>query len=338
MPKLPAISFFLLLALTTPNAVAAGDDSPNPKKREFLFTYGTTITKLKPGQKARIWLPIPPTTQVQKTQVLLKKLPGKVQRTRDKTFGNSFYYIEAKANADGRIPLAVSYRIRRSEVIGDKDNVPEQDIKRFLQANRFVPVKGKPLSLLPKDKQLPANQMKLGQELFRIVNKHMKYSKKGKGWGRGDAVWACDSGYGNCTDFHSLFISLSRSQGVPAKFEIGFALPEKRGNGAIKGYHCWAYFQPKGHGWIPVDISQANQAKEKDPKLAQYLFGNLTENRVTFSVGRDLVLEPKQSGSPLNYFIYPHVEVDGEPYDRERVISQFFFQDLEKGAVRKPKN
>jgi hypothetical protein len=54
----------------------------------------------------------------------------------------------------------------------------------------------------------------------------------------------------------------------------------------------------------------------------------LTENRVTFSTGRDLVLEPPQSGPPLNFFIAPYVEVGGKPYASEKVILAVQFEDL----------
>jgi transglutaminase-like putative cysteine protease len=153
----------------------------------------------------------------------------------------------------------------------------------------------------------------------------MRYSKEGTGWGRGDSDWACDSGYGNCTDFHSMFISLARAQKIPAKFEIGFPLPEKRGSGEVAGYHCWAKFKPKGKDWIPVDISEAN----KNPKMRDYYFGNLTEDRVTFSLGRDINLVPKQDGEPLNFFVYPYVEVDGKAYPADKVRRKFTFKDVE---------
>jgi transglutaminase-like putative cysteine protease len=152
----------------------------------------------------------------------------------------------------------------------------------------------------------------------------MEYKKEGKGWGRGDAEWACDSRFGNCTDFHSLFISLARSEKIPAKFEIGFPLPPQRGKGEIPGYHCWAWFLPDGKGWVPVDISEAN----RNPKMRDYYFGNLTENRVTFSTGRDINLLPAQDGPPLNYFIYPYVEVGGRPYPADKVERQFSYEDV----------
>ena len=75
-------------------------------------------------------------------------------------------------------------------------------------------------------------------------------------------------------------------------------------------------------GWIPVDISEAWQAKEK----RDYFFGSVDANRVQFSTGRDITLSPKQDGPELNYFVYPYVEVDGRPYDK--LEKRFTFEKL----------
>jgi transglutaminase-like putative cysteine protease len=101
-------------------------------------------------------------------------------------------------------------------------------------------------------------------------------------------------------------MSLARAKGIPARFVIGFPLSAK--DGQVKGYHCWAEFYVKGRGWIPVDASDAS--KSSDTVVREALFGNLDPNRVQFTVGRDLVLEPK-TAQPLNYFIYPHAEAGG---------------------------
>ena len=76
----------------------------------------------------------------------------------------------------------------------------------------------------------------------------MKYSKEGKGWGQGDSVWACDSKFGNCTDFHSLFISLARGNKIPAKFEMGFPIPPKRGEGADRRLPLLGLVHARGQG------------------------------------------------------------------------------------------
>jgi hypothetical protein len=53
----------------------------------------------------------------------------------------------------------------------------------------------------------------------------------------------------------------------------------------------------------------------------------LTEDRVTFTTGRDLVLAPKQDGEPLNFFIYPYVEVGGKVYPQEKIERKWSYQD-----------
>jgi hypothetical protein len=109
--------------------------------------------------------------------------------------------------------------------------------------------------------------------------------------------------------------------GIPAKFEIGFPIPGDRGQGEIGGYHCWAEFYLAGYGWVPVDASEAR----KHPEKREYFFGAHDENRVQLSVGRDIILNPAQKGAALNYFVYPYVEVNGEPF--QKVSKAFSFKD-----------
>src|SRR5260370_11004691 len=163
-----------------------------------------------------------------------------------------------------------------------------------------------------------------GRLFQEVVLGQMKYSKEGIGWGRGDADWACDSGRGNCSDFHSLFMAMARWQKIPAVFEIGFPLPAKSGEGEIPGYHCWAYFQAKEKEWTPVDISEASKA----PDRREYYFGHLSADRILFSRGRDIDLVPKQAGWPLNFFVHPYVEVDGKAWDR--VEKRYGYRDAAK--------
>ncbi len=147
------------------------------------------------------------------------------------------------------------------------------------------------------------------------------YQRTSPKLGEGDVAFVCDFRKGNCSDFHSYLISLARSLGIPAYLEFGFALagiplpsplPKE---GKIGGYHCWTWLYDEQVGWFPVDASDARrwvdagQADKKD-----YLFGNLVLERsaVALSRGRDIQLEPRQKGGPLNYFVYPYGEADGQ--------------------------
>jgi transglutaminase-like putative cysteine protease len=317
-----ALTVASFLAITAASSASAEEEL---KARQFLFTYQATVTGLEPGKSARLWLPVPPTNEEQEAALITKDLPTNFTIGSEPKYGNRMLYAELPANSAGTIEVAVTYRIDRKEVAADDQHKASdlENLRLFLQPDAKVPVGGKPLELL-EGRDLPKDELQVGRVLYDVVNGHMRYSKEGIGWGQGDAVWACDSKYGNCSDFHSLFISLARAQAIPAKFEMGFPLPAERGEGEIPGYHCWAKFKPAGRGWVPVDISEAN----KEPKLRDYYFGHLSENRVAFSVGRDLTLVPKQDGPPLNFFIYPYVEVDGVPHPAEKVQRRFTYRDV----------
>ena len=311
----------LILGLVGLIAVPWVNAEPAPPARTFDFTYAATITGLRPSQRAQIWLPVPASDREQDGKLVTQELPGSHRFTQEARFGNHLAYIEASADRDGRIPLRLVYKVTRRETGEQADG---QDASAWLTADTLVPVGGKAVELL-RGKELPRDSMQLARLLYNIVDDHLQYRKDKPGWGRGDSEWACQSGFGNCTDFHSLFIALARSQKVPARFEIGFAIPAEHGSGKVAGYHCWARCKPAGHGWVPVDISEANV----EPARRDYLFGHLDENRVMFSIGRDLILEPKQSGPPVNFLVYPYVEIDGQPWPADRIERAFSWVDVE---------
>jgi transglutaminase-like putative cysteine protease len=152
----------------------------------------------------------------------------------------------------------------------------------------------------------------------------MKYDKTVPGWGRGDTVRACLLGTGNCTDFHSLFISMAHAAEIPARFKIGLTVPAEE-QGEIPGYHCWAEFYEEGRGWRPVDASEA----WKHPERKEVYFGNFDTNKFLISVGRDINLVPRQSRPPVNILFYPYVEVDGKEWNG--VKTSFQFKNLPAG-------
>ncbi len=318
-------SFPLLAAallIFTASAHAAAD---KPKAREFLFTYQSTITGLSADQTARIWIPVPPSNDEQTVTETERSIPGAVEVAEDPKYHNRIFSTSAKADSKGAIALSIVFRVLRQEVLASNAPAtqPSEADGIYLLANMRVPVGGKALRLI-ENKNLPREPLQRARVLYDVVADHMTYRKDKPGYGNGDSDWACDSGFGNCTDFHSLFISLARSQQIPAKFEMGFPLPPERGQGIIPGYHCWSKFKAQGHDWIPVDISEAS----KHPDLREYYFGNLTEDRIMFSTGRDLILVPKQTAAPLNFFIYPYVEVESKPLPSDKIKNTFRYQDL----------
>ena len=179
--------------------------------------------------------------------------------------------------------------------------VPHVELARFLEPDRLVPITGVPAQLAEQETKDAITPLEKAKDIYEYVFRTMKYDKSGTGWGHGDTLWACDAKHGNCTDFHSVFISMARAEKIPARFQIGFPLPADKHSAEIPGYHCWADFYLDSVGWVPVDIWEAWKHQEKH----DYFFGAHDVNRMQFTQGRDLKLAPAQEGPPLNYFIYP---------------------------------
>lgn len=313
----------------------AGKDST--AQRRFEFFYGATVTGVPPGARVKIWVPLAKDNRFQQVEIKQMTLPVEGRIHTDPQYGNRILFLEMQAPGGGNIAFRISYDVVRSEgkTLGRLTESDRKNVELFLKPNAKVPVDGKPVEVFEKYRkekglELTDDRIRSGRVLYDFVEEHMAYDKSKPGYGNGDAVWACDSRTGNCTDFHSLFISVSRARGIPARFQIGFPLPEKRGAGRIGGYHCWAEFLDEKQGWVPVDISEADKA----PGKKDYYFGHLSENRIQFTTGRDLILVPRQNSPPLNYFVYPHVEVDGKEINKDQVRLDFRYRDYPADSAK----
>ena len=206
--------------------------------RRFQFTYAGKITDLEPDTAASIRLPVAQDTHNQKILNREVNVPGRHEVNKENNFGNLILHFNANADVNGEIPFEVIYTVERSEHrIGNEELLDEHANEQFTKASSLVPIDA---GLLAKilDANIVDDELGRGRQLYNAVNDHMKYDKPaGEAWGRGDANWACDNGFGNSTDFHSLFIASCRELNIPARFEIGFPLPPERGDGEIAGYH-----------------------------------------------------------------------------------------------------
>ena len=306
--------FFVVLSL-------AAQDS-----RHFTFHYSFTVKNLSAGEQVRVWIPAAQSDSYQEVKIISAKGDLPLKKTSESKYGNQIYYAET-TSAQPELHFDIEYEVVRRERVALGQNAPHvipaslspQEKQQDLQPDVLVPVTGLPADLAAKVTQGKTSSLDKAHAIYDYVFTTLSYDKTGSGWGRGDVLYACDAKKGNCTDFHSLFIAMARSQGIPARFEIGFPLPPGQHSAEIAGYHCWSDFYLEGGGWIPVDISEA----WKHPEKRNYFFGSHDVNRVQFSLGRDLRLSPPQDGKPLNYFVYPYVEVDGREYPNVSLAFSF---------------
>jgi transglutaminase-like putative cysteine protease len=311
---------------------------PAKSQRSFTFTYQVHVPTDANAKITHLWIPLPQNDAYQSVSDL--KIESAVPHTEghDLEYKNPFaVFNPTPAQAAAGFDVTLTFHATRREHVVDIHSPalqaaaatpPANDplMKRYLEPDKLVPLNGTIAELAKQQTAGDTTALQKARHIYEYVVATMRYDKSGEGWGHGDAVWACTSKRGNCTDFHSLFIGMMRSVGIPARFEIGFPLPEGKSEGDIPGYHCWAEFYLDGAGWIPVDASEA----WKHPEKHDYFFGAHDVNRVFFTYGRDITLSSQQKGAPLNYFIYPYAEADGQPV--KDLTTHFSSRDISSPA------
>lgn len=276
----------------------------------FEFQYEVTLPELK--ESAKMWIPIPQSDRFQKVELVSLEAPVAYQILEERKFGNSILYLKFSPE-HSKEKVKILYKVEREE---KKPYEQNSSPERYLEPSLLMPV-GNRFEILADsiigDKRNGGTIMQ-ARALYDYIIDNMRYMKWGD-YGKGDAVYACDALTGNCTEFHSLFISLARSAGIPSRFAVGASIPSERDSGGIDGYHCWAEFYAEGKWW-PVDISEAN----KYTALATYYFGRHPANRIEFSRGRDLIVDPGPRSGPINFLAYPVIEMGEIP-----VLADTFF-------------
>jgi len=298
--------------------------------RHFTFHYAFTVKNVPEGQRVRIWFPAAHSDAYQDVKVVSATGDLSLKRTKENRFGNEIYHAASAKSKAGDLHFSVDYDVVRRErlTLGiarprlQDASLSKKEQQQNLAPDKLVPITGLPAELALKVTSSKSATLDKARAIYDYVFDNMRYDKTGTGWGHGDVLYACDAKKGNCTDFHSLFIAMARSQSIPARFEIGFPLPPDKHASEISGYHCWAEFFDPHNAWVPVDISEA----WKHPVKKDYFFGAHDADRMQFSMGRDLKLNPPQAGEPLNYFVYPYVEVEGKSYPN--VSNEFSFADV----------
>lgn len=292
----------------------AGDEP-----RSLNFTYTCYLTNISKGAALLdVWIPVPISDDRQ-TVKLLSVNGKKGTFNNDIKYGNKLYYIRyypQKEELADTIKITFTYEltIREKSVPEAKQLASLEKVKPgdgmnvYLAPNRLIPLGG-PITELKNSMQLPEQPILAARKVYDNLITRMVYNYQAPGAGLGDAVWACSSKTGDCSDYHSVFIGICRASGIPADHEFGFPLRPNQPNRMVKYWHCWAKFWVQGPGWITIDASEA----DKHPESKEYLFGTLSNDYLTISHGRDVILEPAQKGEPLNIFADPYAEVDGQP-------------------------
>src|SRR5205823_11220742 len=192
-------------------------------------------------------MPAPQTTTVQKIEQL--EFEPKARLAREPKYGNQIAYWDL-ANPPSSLELRMKFVCARQEIRMDlerlkADGVDAQDaFSVYKKPDRLVVVDYEIRKISGEVVAGKTGTVEKARAIYDYVLARMTYDKNHAGWGEGSTRHACETGKGNCTDFHALFNSLCRAEGIASGFEIGLYLPYQRKKvEPLGGYHCWALFR-----------------------------------------------------------------------------------------------
>jgi transglutaminase-like putative cysteine protease len=269
--------------------------------------------------------------------------PHRVERDSE---GSKVLYVEATTPKEKELKIVETFIVTRNEVRMNVDPrqarpLTEADRAKFaahLMANKHVEIDDEVRKLAQEIVGQETNPVLAAHKLYDWVLHNVDYwvkdPKNKKASPVGSSTYCLTFRTGNCTDFEALWTSLARAAGIPSRIVYGsFFKPDLDGVDADQSYHCWATFYAPGLGWVPHDVAVADMYAGEmvattdnetlmrrttadgrfgaDPAKVEYYFGNLDERRIVWSIGRDVILSPKQDGEPVNAMAKAYVEVDG---------------------------
>jgi transglutaminase-like putative cysteine protease len=297
--------------------------------RSGIVTVAVDLSAQQAGEPARLWLPYPVSDRDQTIGDI--RIDGDYASSgvyTDTIHGTPILYAEWPKDATSR-KLTLAFKVTRQEIRMPK--LPEKEPKwnpvdyaEYLKATSLGPIDGEVKKLAERITKGKKTVLAKARAIYDWTVENMYRDPNTRGCGLGDVCALIIKPGGKCTDISSMYIALCRAAGVPAREIFGIRLGKKAEEEITTWQHCWVEFFLPGTGWVPVDPADVRKAilveklEMTDPKVKEYreyFWGGIDPYRFRLAVGRDLVLNPRQTGAPLNTFGYPYAEIGGHPLD-----------------------
>jgi len=294
--------------------------------KQGIIQMNFTIRTDDTTELTRLWVPYPVSNDYQ--EINDYHINGNYNYSgvfRESESGTMILYAKWE-NTETFPQLNFSFHIKREERIRKNFTITNNDLPVYVEPY-LIPTSLGPIDGIVKEiaDEIIEDNITILTKAISIYDYLIEHGERDPGLsfcGNGDVCILLQNLHGKCADFSSVFVALSRSVDVPSREIFGTRMSEE---GDITGsYHCHAEFYLPTYGWIPVDPSDVaklmfNEHLElDDPQIIEardYYFGMQSDTYVDLSMGRDIILNPEQDGEPLNYFMYPYAEVDGESLD-----------------------
>ncbi len=313
-----SLSLMLMLLFTS---------SGMAKQRSGMVTFQIDLKAPEDAKDVRLWLPYPVSDRFQRiSDIRWDGNYSEIAVYREPENGLLYLYARWKGQFKRRY-LNFSFKADAEEryvPLKESDESIPVEVRRYLEPEPpYVITDGKIAEIA---KEITKDKSSILEKALAVYNWTVENTYRDpntRGCGLGIVEKMITKRGGKCADISTVFVSLARAAGVPAREVFGLRLGKKDLQDITKGHHCWAEFYLPGTGWVPVDPADVRKImlkknltlKEAEP-YRKYYFGRVDEFRIVLERGgRAVSLLPRQQAEHVNYLMYPYAEADGEPLD-----------------------
>ena len=268
-------------------------------KRSYILSYGVDlqIDQAASPNALYIWMPQPVESASQRNVKLLSR---NIDPFVDNYRGTSlFQFIDLPAKTSRGI--TISYV---AEVYAVETSIRTQTPVKLNRPSPVVTIYTLSSALIPSgDSGIKAKAAEIvGREQYPYGKAQKIYNWLISSGGiqgtplQGGALEALEEKQADNYRAAMLFCALARASGIPALPVTGVLINRQR----VATRHYWAEFWVDGFGWIPLDPVLGAGASPPDFNLredhAAYYFGNLDNQRITFTRGEHILSQMAPRG------------------------------------------
>ena len=292
------------------------------RERRATVTYEVNLNAPPDAKIVRMWVPYPLSDSDQ--EITNVKISGNYASTsilREGKGENTALFVEWSGPQKER-KLVYSFHVKRHDrslgTLPDEDlPLARVELRNFLEP--APPAGSHARERAEKVVRGKKSILEKARAIYIWTVENLPWDPAAKGAGTGDVEKTLEKKAGRYLDVHAVFVAFCRAAGVPARERMGARLPKAAAGDMTAAPLSWAEFYLPGTGWVPVNPGLvAKLAFDQRPTSDQlkafreFYFGNADESLIAYGSGRNIVLNPAQSGAPLNAFLYPYAEADGK--------------------------
>ena len=243
--------------------------------REYRVHQRLMLVNEGPGQpvKQNLWVAlihnVLPYQEVLSTEIT----PANYRLVIDE-YGNQYAEFDFSGHPAGESMIVeIDYQLVVNELAYDLSVCEGEMLDEFIQPELHIESANPQIIAL-------ANELSQGKKtacqkvraFYDYIGNELVYSYNGKNWGAQAALGPMGA---DCTEYASLLVALSRTQGIPARYFEGLLYMENETKSLARLEHAWTDVYLPGIGWMSLDPTLGRSSIYRETYFAHYTLDHI---------------------------------------------------------------